>query len=103
MTDGTGGTDGDGTGPGGLASVEHVVVRMLENRSFDHMRHHGLFHPEALPVLSALAQGYAVCDYYGYDATPLTKDTFTDISGPTRHTSACPPTEHYLPPGGAID
>jgi phospholipase C len=91
----------------------------------------GCFTPEALPVLSALAQGYAVCDQwfssvptetmpnrafvcsgtsqghmddkthtftapsifglldknnlgwaiYGYDATPLTKETFTDISG----------------------
>ncbi|HEY0937266.1 MAG TPA: alkaline phosphatase family protein [Trebonia sp.] len=33
MTEGTGGS---GTG-GGLAAVEHVVVLMLENRSFDHM------------------------------------------------------------------
>ncbi len=91
----------------------------------------GCFTPEALPVLSALAKGYAVCDQwfssvptetmpnrafacsgtsqghmddkthtftapsifgllnssnlgwaiYGYDATPLTKETFTDISG----------------------
>jgi len=91
----------------------------------------GCFTPEALPVLSALAKGYAVCDQwfssvptetmpnraftcsgtsqghmddkthtftspsifglldshslgwaiYGYDAEPLTKDTFTDISG----------------------
>ena len=91
----------------------------------------GCFPPEALPVLSALAKGYAVCDQwfssvptetmpnrafvcsgtsqghlddkthtftapsifglldshglgfaiYGYDATPLTKETFTDISG----------------------
>src|ERR1700761_2603141 len=91
----------------------------------------GCFTPEALPVLSALARGYAVCDQwfssvptetmpnrafvcsgtsqghmddkthtftspsifgllgknnlgwaiYGYDATPLTKETFTDISG----------------------
>jgi phospholipase C len=91
----------------------------------------GCFTPEALPVLSALANGYAVCDQwfssvptetmpnraftcsgtsqghmddkthtftspsifglldshnlgwtiYGYDAEPLTKDTFTDISG----------------------
>jgi phospholipase C len=91
----------------------------------------GCFTPEALPVLSALAQGYAVCDHwyssvptetmpnraftcsgtsqghmddkthtftspsifgllnshnlgwaiYGYDAEPLTKETFTDISG----------------------
>jgi phospholipase C len=90
----------------------------------------GCFTPAALPVLSALAQGYAVCDQwfssvptetlpnrafvcsgtsqghmddkthtftapsifglldshglgwaiYGYDATPLTKETFTDIS-----------------------
>jgi phospholipase C len=91
----------------------------------------GCFTPEALPVLSALARGYAVCDQwfssvptetmpnrafvcsgtsqghmddkthtftspsifglldknnlgwaiYGYDATPLTKETFTDIAG----------------------
>jgi phospholipase C len=91
----------------------------------------GCFTPEALPVLSALATGYAVCDQwfssvptetlpnrafacsgtsqghmddkthtftapsifglldsnhlpwasYGYDTQPLTKDTFTDISG----------------------
>jgi phospholipase C len=91
----------------------------------------GCFTPEALPVLSSLARGYAVCDHwfaaaptetlpnrafacaatsqghmddkthtftspsifglldahglswgiYGYDAPPLTKDTFTDISG----------------------
>jgi phospholipase C len=91
----------------------------------------GCFTPGALPVLSALAQGYAVCDQwfssaptetmpnraftcggtsqghlddkthtftspsifgllnsnnlgwaiYGYDATPLTKETFTDIAG----------------------
>jgi phospholipase C len=91
----------------------------------------GCFTPEALPVLSALAKGYAVCDQwfasaptetmpnrafacsgtsqghmddkthtftspsifglldshglgwaiYGYDAEPLTKSTFTDISG----------------------
>ena len=91
----------------------------------------GCFTPEALPVLSALARGYAVCDHwfssvptetlpnrafacagtsqghmddkthtftspsifglleshgvpwgiYGYDAQPLTKATFTDISG----------------------
>src|ERR1700749_2556856 len=91
----------------------------------------GCFTPAALPVLSALAKGYAVCDQwfssvptetlpnrafvcsgtsqghmddkthtftapsifglldknslgwaiYGYDATPLTKETFTDISG----------------------
>jgi phospholipase C len=91
----------------------------------------GCFTPAALPVLSALAKGYAVCDrwfssvptetlpnrafvcsgtsqghmddkthtftapsifglldknslgwaIYGYDATPLTKETFTDISG----------------------
>jgi phospholipase C len=91
----------------------------------------GCFTPETLPVLSALATGYAVCDQwfspvptetmpnrafacaatsqghmddktrtftspsifgllgqhgltwgiYGYDATPLTKSTFTDISG----------------------
>ena len=91
----------------------------------------GCFTPEALPVLSALAKGYAVCDHwfssaptetlpnrafvllgtsqghmddkthtftspsifgllgshglgwsiYGYDAEPLTKYTFTDISG----------------------
>ena len=27
----------NGSDPGGLASVEHVVVLMLENRSFDHM------------------------------------------------------------------
>ncbi len=90
----------------------------------------GCFTPEALPVLSALARGYAVCDYwygsvptetlpnraflctgtsqghmddktltytsptiftslaargqtwkvYGYDESPLTKETFTDIS-----------------------
>ncbi|HWG02074.1 MAG TPA: alkaline phosphatase family protein [Trebonia sp.] len=90
----------------------------------------GCFTPEALPVLSALARGYAVCDHwfasaptetmpnraftcagtsqghmddkthtftapsifasldaagqswgvYGYDATPLTKGTFTDIT-----------------------
>jgi len=90
----------------------------------------GCFTPEALPVLSALARGYAVCDQwygsvptetlpnrafvctgtsqgqmddktltytaptifaalgtsgqtwkvYGYDASPLTKETFTDIS-----------------------
>src|SRR6202042_1638041 len=93
----------------------------------------GCFGPEALPVLSGLARGYAVCDLwfssvptetlpnrafscagtsqghmddkthtftspsifglldshgqswaiYGYDAPPLTKDTFTDISGAT--------------------
>jgi phospholipase C len=91
----------------------------------------GCFTPEALPVLSALARGYAVCDHwfasvptetlpnrafacagtsqghmddqtktftspsifglleshsvswaiYGYDAQPLTKNTFTDIAG----------------------
>src|SRR6201999_1454255 len=91
----------------------------------------GCFTPETLPVLSALAKGYAVCDQwfssaptetmpnrafacagtsqghlddkthtftspsifgllnsnnlgwaiYGYDATPLTKETFTDIAG----------------------
>jgi len=91
----------------------------------------GCFTPEALPVLSALAEGYAVCDQwfsslptetmpnrafalaatsqghmddktrtftspsifgllgahgvswgiYGYDAEPLTKSTFTDVSG----------------------
>jgi phospholipase C len=91
----------------------------------------GCFTPEALPVLSALAKGYAVCDHwyasvptetmpnraftcsgtsqghmddkthtftspsifgllnshglgwaiYGYDAEPLTKNTFTDIAG----------------------
>ena len=91
----------------------------------------GCFTPEALPVLSALARGYAVCDHwfssaptetlpnrafacaatsqghmddkthtftapsifglldshelswaiYGYDPQPLTKDTFTDITG----------------------
>jgi phospholipase C len=91
----------------------------------------GCFTPDALPVLSSLARGYAVCDHwfaaaptetlpnrafacagtsqghmddkthtftspsifglleahglswgiYGYDAPPLTKDTFTDISG----------------------
>ena len=91
----------------------------------------GCFTPEALPVLSSLARGYAVCDHwfaaaptetlpnrafacagtsqghmddkthtftspsifglldahglswgiYGYDAPPLTRDTFTDISG----------------------
>jgi phospholipase C len=90
----------------------------------------GCFTPDALPVLSALARGYAVCDYwygsvptetlpnrafvaagtsqghmddktltftsptiftalaasgqtwkvYGYDESPLTKETFTDIS-----------------------
>jgi phospholipase C len=186
-------------GSNGLASIEHVVVLMLENRSFDHMlgflytsdgnvspagqQYEGLtgketnpgangnpvtvsqitpstpsayfmpgadpgegwsilpgttandimgcFTPEALPVLSALAKGYAVCDHwfssvptetlpnraflcagtsqghmddktktftspsifglmdshnvswviYGYDAEPLTKNTFTDISG----------------------
>ena len=96
----------------------------------------GCFTPEALPVLSALAKGYAVCDQwfssaptetmpnrafacsgtsqghmddkthtftspsifgalteqslgwaiYGYTATPLTKDTFTDISrAPAAH------------------
>ncbi len=181
-------------GPG-LGSIEHVVVLMLENRSFDHMLGYlyrdagnvspagqpfdGLtgresnpdssgaavpvsqitpatpnayfmpgadpgegylateqdimscFTPEALPVISALAQGYAACDQwfssaptetmpnrafvcsgtsqghlddkthtftspsifgllnsnnlgwaiYGYDATPLTKETFTDIAG----------------------
>ena len=194
------------TNGNGLASVDHVVVLMLENRSFDHMLGFlypggvspsgqpfdgltgtesnlgsdgkpvtvfriepatpsayympgadpgegtlgwetrekwaikpgttegdimGCFAPETVPVLSALARGYAVCDrwfssvptetlpnrafacaatsqghmddkthtfssptifglldaagqgwaIYGYDAEPLTKDTFTQISG----------------------
>lgn len=38
MTDSTaGGTAADGATGGGLAAVEHIVVLMLENRSFDHM------------------------------------------------------------------
>jgi phospholipase C len=28
---------GPGASPAGLAAIEHVVVLMLENRSFDHM------------------------------------------------------------------
>jgi phospholipase C len=45
MTDGTAGTGSGGAGgpvaggpaAGGLAAIEHIVVLMLENRSFDHM------------------------------------------------------------------
>jgi len=109
--------------------------------------HHGLLHPEALPVLSGLAKGYAVCDHwfssaptetmpnrglrllgnqpgahgrqdahvhlavhlraarrardlvgiYGYDAPPLTKATFTDISGARRAISGCSPTSPRRP------
>jgi phospholipase C len=110
----------------GWESTEHwsIVSGTTENEIM------GCFTPEALPVLSALASGYAVCDYwyssaptetlpnraftlagtsqghmddktttftapsifssltaanvtwavYGYDATPLTKGTFTDIT-----------------------
>jgi phospholipase C len=182
-------------GANGLSTIQHIVVLMLENRSFDHAYYMpgadpgegymatndqlfgsesapssssvtpsndgfikdftytlgwqsreggwsivagttgqdimGCFAPQTLPVLSGLARGYAVCDQwfssvptetlpnrafacagtsqghmddkthtftspsifglldshgqswgiYGYDAPPLTKDTFTDISG----------------------
>ena len=35
MSEGTG--NGTGSGAGNLAAINHVVVLMLENRSFDHM------------------------------------------------------------------
>ena len=99
----------------------------------------GCFTPQALPVLSALAAGYAVCDHwfasvptetlpnrafasagtsqghmddttktytcpsifgslstagvswavYGYNAEPLTRNNFPDVSAPTPRTSGC--------------
>ena len=60
----------------GLDSIDHVVLVMLENRSFDHMLGFlypklagavpasimGMYAAETLPVLSGLAKGFAVCD-----------------------------------------
>jgi len=37
MSEGTGSGNGNGTSNGNLAAIDHVVVLMLENRSFDHM------------------------------------------------------------------
>jgi phospholipase C len=37
MSEGTGSGNGNGTSNGNLAAINHVVVLMLENRSFDHM------------------------------------------------------------------
>ena len=37
MSEGTGNGNGTGSGTGNLAAINHVVVLMLENRSFDHM------------------------------------------------------------------
>ena len=37
MSEGTGSGNGNGTGNGNLAAINHVVILMLENRSFDHM------------------------------------------------------------------
>ena len=37
MSEGTGNGNGTGSGSGNLAAINHVVVLMLENRSFDHM------------------------------------------------------------------
>src|SRR5919204_315680 len=72
-----------------LATIDHIVVLMLENRSFDHMLGFlyadsnntspapgpfrrgpppaeimGIFTPEMLPVMSGLARGFAVCDHW---------------------------------------
>src|SRR5205809_773020 len=76
-----------------LGAIKHVVQLMLENRSFDQMLGFvidfkaaiasdlakgfkdtltgtqaseimGMYSPDALPIMSALAKGYAVCDQW---------------------------------------
>jgi phospholipase C len=107
-------------GSSSLSSIQHIVVLMLENRSFDHMlgflytgsgnvspagqpydgltetlpnrafacagtrqghmddKTHTFTSPSIFGLLDSHGPSWAI---YGYDAPPLTKDTFTDISG----------------------
>jgi phospholipase C len=137
------GGDNGPASPGQAATCQGFVKDFASTLSWETSEHRpivagttagdimGCFAPDALPVLSSLARGYAVCDHwfasaptetlpnraftcagtsqghmddnthtftapsvfgllsahglgwavYGYDAEPLTKHTFTDISG----------------------
>jgi len=128
VTDGTGGTGGNGSGAGGtggLASVEHVVVLMLENRSFDHML--GFLYADAGNVspsgqsFEGLTGKESSPDSGGQPVTvfqigpgvtvPVSGGTSPAAGQPSHleeiwaelQSRKVPAGEHYLPPGDAID